>query len=49
VNLDGTLGVKSKNFTVVLKSAVKNKRKIKEKREFLRQIDFCENLFWLLA
>ncbi|KAF0737150.1 Uncharacterized protein FWK35_00022888, partial [Aphis craccivora] len=39
VNLVGTLGG-SKHFPVVFKSDVKNKRKIKEKREFLRKIDF---------
>ena len=44
MNLVGTLGgPNSKNFPVVFKSALKNKRKIKEKREFLRKICFREN------
>jgi len=40
---------KSKNFPVVFKSAVKNKIKIKKKREFLLKICFRENLFWFLV
>jgi len=34
---------------MVFKSTVKNKRKIKEKLEFLREICFRENRFWFLV
>jgi len=40
VNPVVALGVKSKNCPEVFKSAMKNKRKIKENREFLRKIGF---------
>jgi len=40
VNLVGTLGDQKKNFSVVFKSVVKNKKKIKKKWVFLRKICF---------
>ncbi|KAF0766199.1 Uncharacterized protein FWK35_00011486 [Aphis craccivora] len=37
------------NFTIVFKSAEKNKKKIKEKREFLRKTSFRPNRFFYMV
>jgi len=49
VNLVGTLASQSKNFLVVFKSAVKNKRKIKEKQIYLRKICFRKKLILVIG
>jgi len=40
VNLVGVLGGKNLKFLIVFKSAEKNKIKVKEKRKFLRKIEY---------
>ncbi|KAF0711515.1 Uncharacterized protein FWK35_00039102 [Aphis craccivora] len=40
MKLVGTLGVKSKKFTIVFKSVKKNPKKVTEKQEFLLKTSF---------
>jgi len=42
-------GDQNLKFPIALKSAGKNNKQIKEKREFLRKIGFRPNRFWLLV
>jgi len=42
-------GGQNLNISVIFKSAMKNKTKIKENREFLHKIGFRENRFWFLV
>ncbi|KAF0758564.1 Uncharacterized protein FWK35_00038756 [Aphis craccivora] len=48
MNLVGALGRSFFNFPIVFKSAVKNQKKIKEKREFLRKTSFRPNRFFCM-
>ncbi|KAF0746864.1 Uncharacterized protein FWK35_00033893 [Aphis craccivora] len=50
MNLVGALGGHFLNFLIVFKSAGKNqKKKIKEKREFLRKTSFRPNRFFYMV
>ncbi|KAF0728326.1 Uncharacterized protein FWK35_00023054 [Aphis craccivora] len=47
MNLVGALGGHFLNFPIVFKSAGKNQKKFKEKREFLRKTSFRPNRFFI--
>ncbi|KAF0689898.1 Uncharacterized protein FWK35_00033545 [Aphis craccivora] len=49
MNLVGALGGHFLNFPIVFKSAEKNQKKIKEKREFLRKTSFRSNRFFFMV